>query len=221
MGDVFTILALIQFGPGPALVTYWVQMLSGVLTVGFRHYGISVLRQTDVRKLSFNLSQCAISTWAMYLAYLVPGLDAALKRAGALVEGREFIRLLTEMASEIRELRSQDKLPLDFSTRSLIKMVRHIEMFPEDYFYFLDVFIKSYNVGYLSHTAIASVRTLIQAKFPMRSIWDEDDATVKDWAWKSGPVDGDDTKEYFEIGNIRIVHPRRKPGAKTVKVLLE
>ena len=29
MGDVLTILALIEFGPGPALITYWCQLLVG------------------------------------------------------------------------------------------------------------------------------------------------------------------------------------------------
>lgn len=69
MGDVFTILALTEFGPGPALFTYWVQIISGVMAAGFRIYGVRVLRQTDSSKLFFNLAQCSISVWAMYLAY--------------------------------------------------------------------------------------------------------------------------------------------------------
>src|SRR5262245_4128802 len=31
MGDVFTILALTQFGPGPALITYWIDIIAAHL----------------------------------------------------------------------------------------------------------------------------------------------------------------------------------------------
>ena len=86
MGDVFTILALVQFGPGPALVTYWIQMLSGLLTAGIRQYGLQVIRTTDVKKLGFNLAQCAISTWMMHLAYLYAS-TAGLSGAVALLTG--------------------------------------------------------------------------------------------------------------------------------------
>lgn len=56
------------------------------MTAGFRHYGIHFLRQTDLKKLCFNLSQCAISTWAMYLAYLYIG-TMGLSGATALLSG--------------------------------------------------------------------------------------------------------------------------------------
>src|SRR5206468_9840387 len=32
MGDVFTVLALIYFGPGPALATYWVNVIATAVT---------------------------------------------------------------------------------------------------------------------------------------------------------------------------------------------
>ena len=69
MGDVLTILALINFGPGPALLTYWVQLLSGTATAGYRLYGVGFVRQTSIDKLVFNFSQCGISVWSMYLAF--------------------------------------------------------------------------------------------------------------------------------------------------------
>src|SRR5437867_10776740 len=39
MGDVFTILALTQFGPGPALIMYWLDMLAGHLSNVVRQGG--------------------------------------------------------------------------------------------------------------------------------------------------------------------------------------
>ena len=71
MGDVLTILALINFGPGPALITYWVQMLSGSITAGIRLHGKGIFRKTDLTKLSFNFAQCAISIWGMYSAWII------------------------------------------------------------------------------------------------------------------------------------------------------
>src|SRR5207237_3768848 len=39
MGDVFIILILMQFGPGPALATYWIDIVAAHTANLFRKYG--------------------------------------------------------------------------------------------------------------------------------------------------------------------------------------
>src|SRR6185503_4306299 len=69
MGDVFTILALMQFGPGPALLTYWANVLATALTGHIRRRGLQFLPNVIIHRLAFNLSCCAISIWAMDRTY--------------------------------------------------------------------------------------------------------------------------------------------------------
>src|SRR5438874_9721706 len=69
MGDVFTILALMQFGPGPALVMYWLDMIAGHLSNVVRQAGIGGIRKIKAHKIFFNLSCCALSVWAMNAVY--------------------------------------------------------------------------------------------------------------------------------------------------------
>ena len=69
MGDVFTILALMQFGPGPALVMYWLDMIAGHLSNVVRQAGIGGIGKIKAHKILFNLSCCALSVWAMNAVY--------------------------------------------------------------------------------------------------------------------------------------------------------
>ncbi|MBI4446112.1 MAG: diguanylate cyclase, partial [Acidobacteria bacterium] len=69
MGDVFTILALTQFGPGPALFMYWLDMIAGHLTDVVRHYGFQGITQIKAHKVFFNLACCSLSVFLMNLAY--------------------------------------------------------------------------------------------------------------------------------------------------------
>ncbi len=71
MGDVFTILALLQFGPGPALVMYWGNLVSAHTTDQIKKYGWDFLRQTSPYKYAFNFAICASSIWAMNLALVL------------------------------------------------------------------------------------------------------------------------------------------------------
>src|SRR5438094_10499144 len=50
MGDVFTILALTQFGPGPALIMYWLDILASNLSNVIRQRGIDAIRKIKTHK---------------------------------------------------------------------------------------------------------------------------------------------------------------------------
>jgi len=41
MGDVFTILVLMNFGPGPALITYWSDIVAAHITNVLRKHGLN------------------------------------------------------------------------------------------------------------------------------------------------------------------------------------
>ena len=69
MGDVFTIVALIYFGPGPALVTYWVNNLATAVTERIRKRGFRYIRTIAVHRVIFNLACCTLSIFAMNAAY--------------------------------------------------------------------------------------------------------------------------------------------------------
>ena len=67
MGDVFTILILIKFGPGPALISYWIAIFAAHTTNAFRRRGS--FPGIRVYRWAFNLACCALSTWAMHALY--------------------------------------------------------------------------------------------------------------------------------------------------------
>jgi diguanylate cyclase (GGDEF)-like protein/putative nucleotidyltransferase with HDIG domain len=73
MGDVFIIVILIQFGPGPALVTYWLDTIVATFADLFRRYGLHLNGKILLYRWLFNLACCALSTWAMFAAYLAIG----------------------------------------------------------------------------------------------------------------------------------------------------
>ena len=50
MGDVFTILALTQFGPGPALIMYSLDMLVGHLANVLTNHGLAGIRRSRARR---------------------------------------------------------------------------------------------------------------------------------------------------------------------------
>jgi diguanylate cyclase (GGDEF)-like protein/putative nucleotidyltransferase with HDIG domain len=69
MGDVFIILILIQFGPGPALITYWASIAVAHSADLFRRYGWDLKGRIAGFKWLFNLACCALSTSAMFATY--------------------------------------------------------------------------------------------------------------------------------------------------------
>jgi diguanylate cyclase (GGDEF)-like protein/putative nucleotidyltransferase with HDIG domain len=69
MGDVFTILALTQFGPGPALILYCLGMIVGHFAHIIRRDGIHGVARIKAHKVLFNLACCGLSVWLMNLVY--------------------------------------------------------------------------------------------------------------------------------------------------------
>src|SRR5262249_7531833 len=61
MGDVFTIVVLITFGPGPALVNYWFNVTASTFTGHFRRHGWSFFRVLKVHRVLFNFACSAAS----------------------------------------------------------------------------------------------------------------------------------------------------------------
>ena len=69
MGDVFILLILIRFGPGSALVAYWLNILAAHTAEIFRRHGRNFLGKILFHRWVFNLACCTASTWAMYRLY--------------------------------------------------------------------------------------------------------------------------------------------------------
>src|SRR5215471_13670417 len=69
MGDVFIILILMQFGPGPALVTYWTDIAVAHGADLFRRHGRNFAKKVLWYKWLFNFACCSISTWLMFIVY--------------------------------------------------------------------------------------------------------------------------------------------------------
>src|SRR5262249_8160245 len=78
MGDVFIIFALMQFGAGAALVTYWIDIAAAVGTDHLRKHGLNLKGKFYLHRWFFNVACCALSTWTMYALYTsVIGLPLA------------------------------------------------------------------------------------------------------------------------------------------------
>ena len=75
MGDVFIILILMQFGPAPALLTYWADIVVAHGADLFRRYGRNFAKKVVWYKWLFNFACCAISTWVMFVVYGSNGLN--------------------------------------------------------------------------------------------------------------------------------------------------
>jgi hypothetical protein len=72
MGDVFTILALMHFGAGPALVTYWMDVAASMITDGVRQFGLRFFQRIllpGFYRLFFALAASALSVLAMTLSW--------------------------------------------------------------------------------------------------------------------------------------------------------
>jgi diguanylate cyclase (GGDEF)-like protein/putative nucleotidyltransferase with HDIG domain len=69
MGDVFTLVVLINFGPGPALITYWANVVATSLARHIQRHGFRSFDTLRIHRLIFNLSCCAASIYAMQFAY--------------------------------------------------------------------------------------------------------------------------------------------------------
>src|SRR6185295_5015562 len=61
MGDVFTFFVLVKFGPGPALVTYWANVIGTSIARHVKRDGYRFLKGLSIHRLLFNLSCCSIS----------------------------------------------------------------------------------------------------------------------------------------------------------------
>jgi diguanylate cyclase (GGDEF)-like protein/putative nucleotidyltransferase with HDIG domain len=70
-GDVFIILILLQFGPGPALLTYWADTIVAQIADGFRKYRFHLLEKMIPSRWFFNLACCATSIWTIYTVFRV------------------------------------------------------------------------------------------------------------------------------------------------------
>src|SRR5215831_15849253 len=70
MGDVFVILCLLQFGPGPALITYWIDIATAHVADVFRKYGVRLKGRILWHRFLFNLGCCALSVNAMAIALM-------------------------------------------------------------------------------------------------------------------------------------------------------
>src|SRR5439155_14447522 len=71
MGDVFVILALLQFGAAPALITYWIDITTAHLSDVVRKHGKRFTHKIFWHRFCFNLSCCALSVSSMYLALTI------------------------------------------------------------------------------------------------------------------------------------------------------
>lgn len=86
MGDVFTILVLMNFGPGPALLTYWSDIVAAHITTVLRKHGLDFRGKVFLYRWGFNLACCALSTWTMYVLYQA-ALQSNIPSAAKLVIG--------------------------------------------------------------------------------------------------------------------------------------
>jgi PAS domain S-box-containing protein len=86
MGDVFTILSLMHFGAGPALVTYWVDVTIATLTDYWRRYRHELFRKILIHRFLFNLASCTIAVLAMSLSYSA-AIESGLPQAARLAAG--------------------------------------------------------------------------------------------------------------------------------------
>jgi len=69
MGDVFTLVVLINFGPGPALITYWANVIATAVARNVRSHGFGSFGRLSFHRLLFNLSCCAASIFAMHYVW--------------------------------------------------------------------------------------------------------------------------------------------------------
>ncbi|RLG54934.1 MAG: hypothetical protein DRN95_08330, partial [Candidatus Hydrothermarchaeota archaeon] len=127
-----------------------------------------------------------------------PNLITNIKKIDSNFDMDLYLRL-AYLARELREARKQGKLPLDFTYRCLRRIARHLEMFPEDIAYFMDVFNSAYNVAYLNPDAYDYVKTIIEATLgPAFTHSMAEDKELRLPAWRI-------TKDNeFAIGNIKI-----------------
>lgn len=84
MGDVFTFLVLVIFGPGPALITYWANVLATSFTRNLKVNGLRYFKALNVHRMLFNLSCCACSIYAMQLASEI-AKSLGVNQSGAMV----------------------------------------------------------------------------------------------------------------------------------------
>jgi diguanylate cyclase (GGDEF)-like protein/putative nucleotidyltransferase with HDIG domain len=69
MGDVFTFLALVEFGAGPALVTYWANVIATAFARQVAHDGWRSIGKLTWHRLAFNISCCTLSIFGMEAVY--------------------------------------------------------------------------------------------------------------------------------------------------------
>lgn len=69
MGDVFIIVVLMRFGPGAALITYWLDIAVATIANVVKKQGIHLKGKIHAQRWLFNMACCALSTWTMHLLY--------------------------------------------------------------------------------------------------------------------------------------------------------
>jgi diguanylate cyclase (GGDEF)-like protein/putative nucleotidyltransferase with HDIG domain len=69
MSDVFIIFVLMQFGPGAALITYWVDVVAAVSADFLRKRRLKLNAKIHLHRLFFNFACCALSAWTMKTVY--------------------------------------------------------------------------------------------------------------------------------------------------------
>jgi diguanylate cyclase (GGDEF)-like protein/putative nucleotidyltransferase with HDIG domain len=65
MGDVFTLLVLLHFGVGPALIAYWANVTAAALIGYAKAYGLKFFGRVRYHRLVFNLACCSICVFVM------------------------------------------------------------------------------------------------------------------------------------------------------------
>ena len=68
MGDVFVILSLLNFGPGPTLVMYWIDICGCALAIRFANTALIFEGRFIFHRFFFNVSCCALSVYAMQVS---------------------------------------------------------------------------------------------------------------------------------------------------------
>src|ERR1051326_1113160 len=69
MGDVFSMVVLIHFGAGAALITYWANILAASVTTYAKIQGGKFYKRVKYHRFFFNLSACSLSVWSMATIY--------------------------------------------------------------------------------------------------------------------------------------------------------
>ncbi|MFZ5799752.1 MAG: AAA family ATPase, partial [Candidatus Omnitrophota bacterium] len=116
---------------------------------------------------------------AQRLQRVAPDLQTKLQ--GFEYAGNIFLSLVN-LATDLQEKFRQGKLKYEFGFRGLKRIVAHLSVWPEDIAYFLDVFLKNYNVNYHNPEQLDAEKMVIKSQlgFEPLSVLDDPDFDVTD-----------------------------------------